>query len=908
MPMNLRKFIFLTLSLFVAVQIPAFAQQDTIGLNTLISKTAKLSNERPVEKVYLHFDKPYYAVNDTIWFKGYLMLDRRQLSDFSKILYVEMFTGTDSLVQTLKLPVINGVAFGDITLSPLKYNQGNYRIRAYTNWMRNSDPDYFFNKTITIGNLIDNEVLTHIAYTLPPKDKNAKLGASISFKNEDDTPLADKKITWRIETGYDITSKGKETTDKNGFVMINFPPTLFSDSLSSTLITIIDMGDRKTLTRTFPLRSAAPAIDVQFFPEGGELIAGIRSKVAFKAIKADGLGVAVKGTINDSDGKLMADFSAQHAGMGVFMMQPEEGKTYKATVTFPNGSIQNFDLPKVKASGINLTVLDTDTASLTIKISANNSFFAANQNKKFYVVGRSGGIVCYAAQTILQSQVYNAAIAKDKFPSGITQFTLFSEIGEPISERITFVKQNNLLNLSLKTAKPSYGTTQKVQLEVLAKNNNLPVEANLSVSVINETKVPVDEHSETTILSHLLLTSDLKGYIEKPNYYFQNANVKTTEDLDVLMLTQGYRRFAYKDILTDKFPPIAFLPEQGIEISGTLRTLNGMPINKGNLSLVIPDRNFGKQTITDPSGNFKFNDLMFIDSSEVTLNARSNANNKNLMIMLDATRRQLPTNNLQAPDKILNIDSVLRPYLQNSKKQYSFTRMLKEVVIKASGPKKPSHLDHSSLSGLSMMPDHLIPGDRFSGCNVFVNCLQTIATGFTFMENNFYVTRDYNAGKRVPAQVFLNGMPVDMIALMSINSSEIESVEIFLKDDLGTVDRMYNSNGVIVINTKKIETVKISKQELMDLFPPKYLLTYSPKGYTMARQFYSPKYEGPRTNGPVNDLRTTIYWNPKVTTDKDGVASLGFYNAGEKGTYRAVIEGVDTEGRIGRFVYRYKVE
>jgi hypothetical protein len=118
---------------------------------------------------------------------------------------------------------------------------------------------------------------------------------------------------------------------------------------------------------------------------------------------------------------------------------------------------------------------------------------------------------------------------------------------------------------------------------------------------------------------------------------------------------------------------------------------------------------------------------------------------------------------------------------------------------------------------------------------------------------------------------------------------------------------MYNTNGVIVINTKKVEGVKISKQELIEMFPPKYLLNFSPQGYTMARQFYSPKYEGPK-NMSITDLRSTIFWSPKVITDSTGKSSVEFYNASEKGTYRAVIEGVDADGRPGRFIYRYKVE
>src|SRR5690606_3127768 len=160
---NLYK-ITLLIVLITGIRFTTYAQ-DTTSLNTIITKVSKVSSELPFEKVYLHFDKPYYAVNDTIWFKGYLLVDRRQLSEYSKILYVDIFSEKDSLVQALKLPVINGAAFGNITLSPLNYKQGNYRIRAYTNWMRNFDADYFFNKTIPIGNAVEKEVITHINFS-----------------------------------------------------------------------------------------------------------------------------------------------------------------------------------------------------------------------------------------------------------------------------------------------------------------------------------------------------------------------------------------------------------------------------------------------------------------------------------------------------------------------------------------------------------------------------------------------------------------------------------------------------------------------------------------------------------------------------------------------------------------------
>src|ERR1700709_1320745 len=136
--MNLRKFLLL-LSISVAfLHITAFAQRDTIPLPTIIAKTAKLTNDHPTEKVYLHFDKPYYAIGDTMWFKAYVTIDQHILSPLSKILYVDLTDGAQ-IVDEIKLQLVNGMASNYIPLPPLFAKRGNYHIRAYTRWMRNSD-------------------------------------------------------------------------------------------------------------------------------------------------------------------------------------------------------------------------------------------------------------------------------------------------------------------------------------------------------------------------------------------------------------------------------------------------------------------------------------------------------------------------------------------------------------------------------------------------------------------------------------------------------------------------------------------------------------------------------------------------------------------------------------------------
>jgi hypothetical protein len=236
-------------------------------------------------------------------------------------------------------------------------------------------------------------------------------------------------------------------------------------------------------------------------------------------------------------------------------------------------------------------------------------------------------------------------------------------------------------------------------------------------------------------------------------------------------------------------------------------------------------------------------------------------------------------------------------------------RTLKTVEIKGAPIKKPSHADHSALSGLNMTPDHLLSADRFTaGCNFLLDCLKTMATGMTFDTENFYVSRDYNQGSKTPVQVFINGNPVDARDINNVSIAELESVEIFLKDDLGTVDRAYGTKGVLVINTKKPPVgKKITKEELMNMLPKTNIITFNPMGYAKEREFYSPKYL-PNAIINSNDLRTTIYWNPKLITDEKGNVSFEFFNADGRGSYRAVVEGFDKNGNIGRAIYRYTVK
>lgn len=899
---------FLTLGLHFSAAAQGAPQQDTAVLQNILEKTKRLSQTQPIEKVYLHFDKPYYSVADTIWFKAYLTSEQNLPSQLSKIVYVDVINEKDSLVTSLKLPVNNSVATGHIPLNMELFRQGNYYVKAYTVWMLNFPQEYYFTKTIAIGDAIDKRLFTNIKYNTTQSDKTQNITARIQFRNDEKVPLSNKVVNWRMVSSYDVVAKGRGTTDQNGFLNVEISTKKENFIKSGELYTDLVLADKEVLSSSFNIKPQVGNIDLQFFPEGGDLFIGLPSQVAVKAVKPNGLGIDFTGNVTDNDGNQVTAISSSHLGMGAFYLNPEPSKTYKANITFKDGSKQVFQIPTAKSSGVNLQVANSLPDVIAVKIVANEPYFQANKGKPLFLVAQHNNVVYYAAQTMLQNQVTSAKIPKDKFPSGIVQLTLFSATGEPVSERLAFVLHKDALKLKISTDLPTYKPRQKVKMTVTAQDSTKKIAGDFSVTVIDEQKVPFNDDGETTILSSLLLTSDLQGYIEKPNYYFNKINDKKVADLDILLLTQGYRRFVYKDILSNKYTPITYYPEQGMDITGTLRDRTGMPVKKGALRLTVTNKPISQEILTSPSGLFTFKNLNIPDSSEVVISAKYNANSSNMMIMLDQSPAAAITKNINAPDEVQNIDSTLNNYLANSKRQYRFLNNLKEVVIKGAAVKKVTHNDYSALTTLSMIADHQIDGDRLGNCRDLVNCLKTMATGLTFYENNFYITRDYNAGRRVPVQVFLAGTPVDVFAINGVNPAEIESIEIFLKDEIGTVSRTYASNGVISINMKKVEKAKMSIADLKKMIPESNTLKFTPKGFIKDREFYAPKYLPGKTYN-TTDLRSTIFWNPKVVTDATtGASTFEFYNADGKGTYKAIVEGLDVNGNPGRFIYRYTVK
>ena len=895
-----------TIVFFISLQ-PLFAQQTpAIPINTVVERVQKFFNVYPVEKISMHFDKPYYAIGDTLWFKTYL---GRNLVEYepSKIAYVDVLNSKDSLIQVLRIPLKDGAGNGHIVLDPQFLSQDNYRFRAYTKWMTNFDQGYFFNKIVPVGDAINKKLGTNISFE---KDGENRTKAILQFRDQSGNLVSRKKITWQANDGWDAFDKGRAETDDMGRVNITLNAKNKALFDKGRLVVNIEIDKLSpNLIGEFSLTNAMVDSDLQFFPEGGDMIAGLAKNVAFKALNSNGKALGVKGKVIDSKKATIVEFADLGLGMGVFSMLPISGEKYKAVVTFSNGQEKTFDLPAVVDQGINLIVGKQDETDVHVAIVTNENYFTTVQNQPFYILGQLNGHLVYGAQASLKNSSMSIKVPKANLPNGVLQLTLMNSSGKPVSERLVFLTNEELLDIKIKTDKETYTRKAPVALQLAVGNTLDSLSGTYSISVIDESKVPYDDDQDHSIISSLLLTSDIKGFVEKPNYYFNTKNENRLEALDALLMTQGFRRFAYEDLVAEKYPQINFLPEQGINLSGTLRLNTGRTYPNGGLLLSIPSRALRKDTYTDKDGKFVFEDLVFPDSSKVTISARGNDNFRSLVINMDQTFfPEIDTKNPYAANHVQNIDEQLVTYLANSKNEFRTSMLIDEVVVTASAVKQVTSREFSALSGLSMA-DHRVDASRLSGCNVLTMCLNTMLTGIVYDNQTlkYYVSRNYNAGSRVPVQFFLNGMPIDEPTLNSIQIPEIEAIEIFLRDELGTVSRTYQNDGVVSIITKKEKKQpRMSLAEIESLLPKSNVIDMFPLGYVKERVFYTPKYTTEESKN-VNDYRTTVYWNPEVKLDAKGEASLEFYNADGTGKYKVVVEGMDALGNIGRAVYHYNV-
>lgn len=797
---------------------------DSVVTKNIVTKLTNYFTTHITEKAYLHFDKPYYAAGDTVYFKAYVtQSESHQLSQLSNVLHVDLVNPKSHIDQSIKLRLANGLAWGEFTL-PDSLPNGNYVIRAYTRLMRNNQEAGYFDKVIPVTAVRKNIVVAN----KPVQNTNSK-------------------------------------------------------------------------------------IDIQFFPEGGDLLSGIRSKVAFKAIGANGLGVNAKGKIMDSDNNEVGSFVSQHLGMGYFYLEPHENKTYRAEVVYADGTGDSFNLPNVQNRGITLSAT-TDLPNQTqVTISASKTYYSENKGRDFTLLVYSGGeVMSYAVK--LKDAIISVDIQTRQLNSGVARLTLFSQNSELLSERLLFIRKPDLLSLQITSDKSAYAKREKVKISLNATQNGRPAGGHFSVTVVDDSQIPVDDNSEHTILTDLLLTSELKGYIEKPNYYFTSDSREVNDNLDLLMLTQGYRRFEWKQVINSKADQVlAYQAERSLELEGMIKSTTGKPVPDEDMILIDNKDNLLLDTITDKSGLFKFTDLFVTDTPLMILQAKRNNKPQNVVIavkrpdILPLVSRNITTNDT-VPQKVAYL--MEKKFAENANGGIK----LKQVRIIGYKPKPKPDLSHSANLNGPGNANYVIMGDELVGCTD-ITCLFGKIPGMTSKIGNIYLVRTgARLGQKTPklippppsVKIFIDGVPYDQDEnpFDFISMKDIYSIEALTSASYLALYGTNAAGGALIVTTRRGRRAPVHNA---DADAPG-LVRFPFTGFYKSREFYSPKYD--HAQGDINhkDLRTTVYWKPELIADKDGNASFEYYNADGHGTCRVIVEGIDERGNIGRQLYSYKME
>ena len=781
-------------------------------LEKILKQLAKLTASYPQEKVHLHTDKPYYAVGEDIWFKSYVVTaEKNEPSLLSKVLYVDLIDQNNVIRKKLTLPIENGLANGNINLID-SLPSGNYRIRSYTNYMRNFSADFFFEKQLKIGNVLDTV------------EKAAK-------------------------------------TKKSG-------------------------------------------ISLQFFPEGGNLVSGVRSKVGLKALAADGNGINLNGYILNKAKEKVAEFTTEHAGMGVFAFTPLKNEKYTAVANLAEGQTETFELPMAEESGFSLAISQSSD-KINFRIAASADMI--NTGKEVIVVGQSNGIIYASFTGKIEGPIMATDLPKDDFPTGIAQFTLFTADYKPIAERLLFVNHNDQLKIELDHQHAIAATKKKMQYSLqVTDNNNNPVDGSFSVAVTDAGKVKASEDDETSIFSNLLLTSDLKGYIEQPNYYFNAANPNREKDLDNLLLTQGWRRFVWKDVIAEKEPEISYRPEQSLEIAGKVSSWGNKPLANAKVSLfsTTPGLLLKLDTLSDAKGNFFFDRLDVADSTSFLVQTKFGKDNPNMNIKVN----QRPA---VQPYAFAGQSFSILPYLQSTKTLYTemerYQKLDKGILLKTvnivTKPILKSSVKVRNSVNISGSVDYVIDKKTLAK-ETYILTPFTRVPGIYTQNGMIWRMRRTSITGHGPMLLVVDGVKIsqasDPYFITTINPTDLEGIEVLTSDYNLSVFGPDAGNGIIFITTKRggdLDAVKATNMARISNF-----------GYTKMKEFYVPDYDNPKTDQQMLDLRSTVYWNPNVNTDVKGKASFGFFNTDSPGTYRVTIEGIDSFGKMARKVYTYEVK
>ncbi len=631
---------------------------------------------------------------------------------------------------------------------------------------------------------------------------------------------------------------------------------------------------------------------LQLFPEGGDLIAEVSNKIAFKANDQWGRPVKIKGVVTDSKGQRVDSLRTLHDGMGFFYIRPARGETYTARWKDEKGKDYTTTLPVVKANGISMQLSLADDKR-TIIANASAAYGASLQT--IHLVGTMNQNLAFNVSKDISSGSTRIIVPTQGLPTGILTVTIFDNQWAPLAERITFIN-NNEYRFEPEINVDHWGLSPRARNKIdIILPDSLP--ANLSVSV---TDVNIDADSSDNIFSHLLLTSDIKGQVYRPAYYFSANTELIRQHLDLVMLTHGWRRFKWEDVIKGKLPAISYPKDTAyLSLSGKIYGASSTQLrDAGDIILLVKPSKGESQTMllpVDKDGVFSDPNLVLFDSLRVyyQLSKKKGLGDASVRFM---ENRLPPLSSSKAANGLFNSHWDTTGFARHWSLADETTKAIQlyegktldNIVIKSKAKSKLEVMDEKYTSALfrgdAVQFDLTDDMSAQAAMSVF-NYLQGRVAGLQINTSGGTPTLTWRGGS---PSLYIDEMQTNTDVVSSMPMSDIAYIKVFRPPFTGGFG---GSGGAIAIYTRRGDDIKSE--------PGKGLANNIAVGYSGLREFYSPNYDTFKKENEKKDLRTTLYWNPQARTDvRSNKISLTFYNNDISESFRVVIEGMSPDGRL----------
>ena len=833
------------------------AQQ--LSPDTVISRLWQQIHLFPQEKLYLHTDRNEYVAGEKIWIKAYIVNATTHRPDSSsRYVYVDLINPFNQVAlrrcfRRDSLQLIHGAFPLDDTLPG-----GDYTLRAYTRYMQNKEEAYSFKKHLRVLTPISQEVELKIQRT----EGQTYILQCVSRDSREPQTFYSAQV-WS-ETGKLWTRQH----DRD--VAFKLDPNLLKHS-----VVLAQVGNCRQYLPLCPF--GRHDYDVSFLPEGGQLIEGAVCKVAFKAVNNEGYGESVSGVVLNGCQDTVTVFRSLHQGMGTFSFIPQAGKCYIARCTDSSGIVKEIVLPQVEKTGYSLQVMQRKS-DYYVSVLHHPDMVV----EPLILVVHQRGLPRYAQLWNFSFQ--SLKFAEKDFSSGIVHFLLVDLRGNIRSERLAFRFPSGEKSQAVPD-KPRYASRHLVRLELQAiDEQGMPWEGSASLAVTDNADVLPD--SCCSLPAYLLLSSEVKGYVEDPHWYFRwPDSVLRQEAVDVLMLTQGWRRYHLPKLFRGKYESPQISPETSMAVEGSVTSGGkGRPVEKMKVRVLAPEINLLEDTATDKDGRFVLKGFEFADTVNfwVSLPLEDIRRSTRLSVcspsvppacslplsfssFVETDNKRKSSHLRKANGRIVNGQGIRHVYME-------------EVTVTA--PRKIYHTEYERYATHTVSEGRI----RKSGSSTIEGVIRSMLGGHLLNS----------------AQIVFDGVLCELkenvrFILQDLPPSDIQQIDVIKSPaSIGFFGGVMSD--LIIITTKRGET-SMRKSGL-----PANMAHVDLIGYTRETEFYSPKYDSPeKQNGQTPDLRTVIHWKPDVCF-RNGRASVCFYTADTQGAYSYVVEGVSNNGCTLRMI------